>query len=109
MDENCAYRACAVGACPWLFFLVLLIIKRNRIIQSGSEIRAEGSHHGSHEMDGTSWVPADTAGAWRRRQIAPMPDCRNELLILLIKIMGPAELQKLEIAYIVFIHDDSLE
>jgi len=62
-----------------------------------------------HEMDGASWAPADTAGAWRRRQIAPMPDCRNELLILLIKIMGPAELQKLEIAYIVFIHDDSLE
>ena len=28
---------------------------------------------------------------------------------LLIKIMRPAKLQKIEIAYIVFIHDDSLE
>lgn len=64
-------------------------------------------------MEAMKWtgcpgVSAGTAGAWKRRQIATMPDRRDELLIL-IKIMRPAKLQKIEIAYIVFIHDNSLE
>jgi hypothetical protein len=58
---------------------------------------------------GCPGVPADTADAWKRRQIAPMPDRRDELLGLLIKIMLPAKLQNIEIAYIVLIYDDSLE